>query len=310
MRHLWKISLATACAAALACGSDSNNNNNNNTGDGGTADGGSGNSFTFVGSGATDLEVLPQAAQLGASITDMTKLRVTLVDPVKLLTATATGSANPVGAATLGGSAATPVATTANHASYTIPNVDRTTIVSTLGLVTLVTDTGSPQQQTTPTGTGVAAATTYAAGTGASVAASAPAFVIPDTFADKIAIAVLGAGNTRANLVSATTGYVLAFILDRAAGTPVTGATVAAVAGHTVTHLNVGPGGTLVKGTATDALGLVVISGAATGATPVAISATSATLPACTTTVATGCLAPAQAGILPGVAFVAPVLKQ
>lgn len=291
--------LCSGCLAALlACGSDNK-----------PADEG----VTLTGSGSTALQILPQAAQVLAAVNpptadlgDMTKFQVDLVDPIKFLL-----SFGDEASSRMGNSPVTPTNATRNKADYKIIHVDSTPLgvpSQTPGLVVNVLDTNSPKKQTTPTSTGVIALTppgTFPAGK--NLTADAPAFIIPDAFADLLAPLALGAGKTHVDLGAA--GYILGFVVDRVAGAPVAGATVAPVPNHTVTHVNLGATG-LTAGAATDALGLVLITGPATGTSPITISASSPTLPVCPDpTASTNCLVPASAGLTNNIAFVAPIVK-
>ena len=299
-RFVW---LCSGCLAALlACGSDDK-----------PADQG----VTLSGSGNTGVQILPQAAQVlagspAADLGDMTKFQVDLIDPIKFLL-----SFGDEASARMGNSPVTPTNPTQNKADYKVIHVDATPLAAptlTPGLVVNVLDTNSPKKQSTVTSTGVialvppaAAGGNYTLPAGKDLTADAPAFIIPDGFADLLAPLALGAGKTHVELGAA--GYILALVIDRATGTTVSGATVAAIPGHTITYPNVGSAG-LTAGSATDALGLVLITGPATGTSPITISATTATLPVCANpTTSTGCLVPASAGLTTNLAFIAPIVK-
>lgn len=300
MRKVFQLCATAACALALAsCGSSS------------TDEG-----VTLTGAGDKGLQILPQAAQVlgavnpaAANLGDMTKFQIDLIDPVAFLL-----SGGQEANARMGDSPVTPTNPSTNKADYKVTHVDRTNLAipsSTPGLVVNVIDNASPKRQTTTTSTGVIAlvAPTTAGGpftlpAGKALTADAPAFIIPDAFAELLGGLV---GKTGADLGAG--GYILALIIDRTTGTTVSGAKVADIANHTITYPNVGPTG-LVAGTATDSLGLVLITGIPTGQTPIKISATTSSLPKCAdSTTSTNCLVEASAGLANNIAFVAPIVK-
>jgi hypothetical protein len=301
MRNFLKLPLSVALAAvlALACGGGNKTTTNPNL-------------LTFKGTGATGLTVLPQAALVltaaaGGTAYDIgpiTNFQVDLLDPIKLLLG---GEA----AARLGNSPVTPTQTATNSGDFTVTNVDRTTINPlTPGLVVNILDNNTPKKQTTPTSTGVIATTS--AGVlppGDTLTATAPAFIIPDAFADILAGLSLGAGKTHVDL--GTGGSIVVLVVDRSTTppTPVAGAKLAPVPGHAIAYPTF-PGGVPTPGTATDSTGLVVITGPATGTSPISIVADgTSVVPPCATTTSTGCLAAAAAGLSPGLNFVAVMLK-
>jgi len=292
MRKILKLSLAglAAAALALACGND---NKSTGTTDAGTPD--AGREVTLNGA----VTILPQAApSLGATTVDMTKFSILLIEPVTLLL-------NPgnITLATLGTGPVT-AGTTAGSGTYSIP-IDANRV--TLAVVANVIDNGAgaagAKVQTTTTGTGVnrtipAGETTHTA--------TAPAFIIPDTFATVIAGRV---GTTPAAI--GTSGYIVAMVLQGT--TPLTGATV------TVTDPNAYTGTPPVLtrtaldgvGATTGASGIVIITAdKAVGSQPLNLSASATGLPACATTTSTGCIGRTQAGIQAGIAFVAPMATQ
>jgi len=302
MRNVLKLSFAGLLAAALvlACGGSSNKTTTT------PPDAGP----TMSGTGTTGLMILPQAEAVltagpggaaSADLGDMTKFQVDLIEPIKFLIS---GEA----AARLGNSPVTPTNPTHNHADYAVTGIDRTALTAiTPGLVVNVIDTNATKKQTTTTSTGVIACDPLGQlPAGNSLTATAPAFIIPDAFADIIGAAL---APPQTHVALGTSGYILALVIDRTTGTAVSGATVAPITSHIVTHLNFGPTGA-TAGSATDYTGLVLITGPATGTSPITISASTATLPACASATATSCLAPASAGLTGNIAFVAPIVQR
>ncbi len=294
MRKILKLSLAglAAAALALACGND---NKSTGTTDAGTPD--AGRQVTLNGA----VTILPQGApSLGATTVDMTKFSILLIEPITLLL-------NPgnIALATLGAGAVTATAgATPPAGTYAIP-IDANRV--TLAVVANVIDNGAgpagAKVQTTTTATGVNR--TIPAGE-TSHTATAPAFIIPDTFATVLAGRV---GTTPAAI--GTSGYILAMVLQ---GTvPLTGATVTVTDPNAYTGTPPALTATALDGTGatTGASGIVIITAdKAVGSQPLNLSASATGLPACATTTSTGCIGTTQAGIQAGIAFVAPMATQ
>lgn len=322
MGKILKLSLAaaTAVALALACGSD----NNNGTPDAGNPDaGGTPDAGTkFTGTAA----VFPVAAAVDtANAFALSGFQVQILDPTKVLAGSSTAAIGQ-GNLTAG--------TTPGTGSYSI-DIDPSAInANSPGLITALVDGNTTKKQSAPAATGTLAfggtAPNFTKPTGATWTADAPAFVLPDTFIDKVAVAVLGAGKTHTDL--AGPGYILAWVVDPIGAGTAQAPQPTGITGAKLLVLNTNgspndqytvfyPQGLATasptNGTATDATGVAVVR--FTGTTPAGVlliavdTANSTGNPAACAPVGTpttNCISVGQAGIRAGFQFVVPLNKR
>jgi len=242
----------------------------------------------------------PAVPFLGGATVDLSKFQLEVLDPLKVLLGrpiaeqrVCTPNTGPLAVAAAG--------------TYSCAVPDATTI--TLGIIGNAIDTNATKIQSVVTSSGVhlpfcssVACTNVTPGQVFNDAV--PAFIIPDVFHTTVG-ALYSPVKTAAQL--GTAGVIVVFVVNRTTGTAVSGATLTVPATHSVLY----PNDTFTGvGTTTGVSGVAYVTGPPT-ASPINIVATKLpSLPACTATVTTGCLSPAQAGLQPGLAFVAPVTQQ
>jgi len=302
MSSALRSSLALLVAASLAaCGSDSKSTPTPTA-----------KNVTMTGK----VEIFPPAVPLlGGATVDLTKIQLEALDPLKVLLQ------RPLADSRVCNPNTGPLSVNATG-NYTCAIADATAI--TLGIVGNAIDTSTTKIQSVVTSSGLngpfcTSATDCSNVTaGSTIPAALSAYVIPDAFHAAVG-ALYSPAKTPAQL--GTGGVIVVFVVNPTTGATLSGVTLsmACLTANPPTCSVLYPGdlgqtGFGAPGTSTGNTGIAYVTGAPTP-TPLTITATrpgsTPPLVACNPTasppVTTNCLTPAQAGIQPGLAFVAVI---